>query len=393
MDETHIVDMQRWVRQGELFRPPDDRGRVEAFIPPMARSNHAPNMAALPSGDLLCVWFAGSSEGAGDIRIAMSRLGARAAQWTPPVWVSQDESRSEQNPILFPSPAGALWLLYTAQETRGCSPQEWAQQVAAGTAEGGYTMQWTAEIRRRISLDGGRTWGPVEVFSSAPGSFCRQPLVALSNGHWLLPMYYSPQAAGHGEDHTVMRLSEDEGQNWQEVPVPGSRGRVHASVVEPSPGLLLAFFRSRAADRIYVSHSHDYGCTWTAPERTALPNNNASIQALRLASGSVALIFNHASSANDDPQATVWPGVRYPVTLALSDDCGETWPVMRHIDAGDGFAGPANAPLNRECAYPCILQTPDGLLHIGYSYRGRQCIKYVRVSEAWVRDGRERLYD
>jgi predicted neuraminidase len=385
MSKKQVLDLRDMVMDGVLFRSPADGHRIEAYVPPMGRESHASNMVELPNGDLLCVWFAGTGEGISDVNIAMSRLPVDEAQWSAPVWVSEGATRSEQNPVLFYAPDGKLWLFYTAQETRGCSREEWRRRVAAGEAEGGYMMQWTAEIRCRVSKDGGHTWGPVEVFSEKPGSFCRQPMVVMSNGDWLFPMYYSTETAGHGDDHTVMRISEDQGRSWKEYPVPQSRGRVHASVIELSSGQLVAFFRSRAADRIYVSRSTDYGRAWTVPERTVLPNNNASIQALKLASGNIAIIFNNVS-ANDDPTKTVWPRQRYPVTVAISEDEGQTWPYMRNLDTGDDFCGEANVPLNRRCAYPCILQTRDGRIHIGYSYRSRQCIKYVRIAEEWIRD-------
>ena len=391
VNEDKVLDLRRLVIDSTLYRSPADQHRIEAYIPPMGHENHASNMVELPNGDLLCVWFAGTSEGISDVNIAMSRLPADEARWSQPVCVSEDSSRSEQNPLLFLVPDGRLWLFYTAQETRGCSREEWQCRVVAGEAEGGYTMQWTAVIRCRISEDGGHTWGPVQIFSEQPGSFCRQPMVVLSNEDWLFPMYYSFKAAGHGDDYSVMRISEDQGQTWQEYPVPESRGRVHASVVELSEGRLAAFFRSRAADRIYVSRSTDYGRTWTVPERTLLPNNNASIQASRLQSGNLAIIFNQFSGS-DDPNQTVWPRRRYPVTVALSADGGETWPYMRHVDTGDDFCGEENVYLNRRCGYPCLLQSRDGAIHIGYSYRGRQCIKHVRISEQWIRDRRDQLF-
>ena len=207
-----------------------------------------------------------------------------------------------------------------------------------------------------------------------------------------MTLYYSLEAGGrHGNDHSVMRRSDDGGRRWTEHPVPGTRGRVHPSVVDLGGGELVAFFRSRAADRIYASRSSDGGRTWTPAERTVLPNNNASIQAAGLGDGRVAMVFNHYS-ANDDPDVAVWPTRRYPLTVALSEDEGETWPWMRHIDRGDGFFGSANEPANRVCAYPSVVAGPDGAIHVAYSYRGRQCIKYVRVTEAWIRDEVDYVY-
>ncbi len=386
-----MLNLKDLVLHGELYVPPDDARRVEAFIPSMGQENHAANMVELTNGDLLCTWFAGSREGASDIKVAVARLPHSGVSWSAPAFVSLDTTRSEQNPILFAAPNGDVWLMYTAQETRGCSREEWSRRVVAGEATGGYTMQWTAEIRRRISHDDGATWSPVEVFFGEPGSFCRQPLVILSNGDWLFPMYYSLNAEGHGNDYCVVQISTDKGVSWAEYSVPESRGRVHMSVVELDSGRLAAFFRSRAADRIYVSRSADFGRTWTPPVRTLLPNNNASIQALRLQSGCLAVIHNHFS-ANEDPSATVWPRRRHPVTVAISEDGGETFPWMRHVDPSDGFCGERNQQLNRRCAYPCIIQTRDGIVHMAYSYRDRQCIKYVRVSEEWFLDGLDYLY-
>jgi predicted neuraminidase len=383
--ESTVLDLKRQVAGGVLFHPPDDGGRVEAYIPSLGDEDHAPSLALLADGDLLCVWFAGSAEGAGDVRIGMARLPAGAARWDEPRFVTESLDRSEQNPSLFATPDGELWLLFTSQETRGMPRAEWDRRKAAGEVEGLYPMQWTSEIRRRVSTDDGHTWGPVETYLGRPGSFCLHPPLILADGTWLHPMYHSLEAGGrHGADHSVVRRSQD-GRTWAEHPVPQSRGRVHPSVVELHDGELVAFFRSRAADRIYASRSADRGRTWTPPERTALPNNNASIQAAGLRSGRIAMVFNHFS-ANDDPDVPTWPARRYPLTIALSEDGGRTWPHMRHVDPGDGFFGSENEPLNRVCAYPTVVQGPDDAIHVAYSYRGRQCIKYVRVTEGWIRD-------
>ncbi len=385
------MDLKRLVVDGRLFRSPYDAARIEAFIPRAGNENHAANLLELPNGDLLCVWFAGTREGISDVRIAMARLPAGAAQWSEPVWVSEDHTRSEQNPVLFLTPEGRVWVFYTAQETRGGTKEEWLAKVAASQAEGDYAMQWTAVIRRRVSEDNGHSWGPVEVLFDKPSSFCRQPILVMSNGEWLLSMYYSLPAFRHADDYTAMQISADGGATWHEYAVPGSRGRVHASVLELDPGRLIAFFRSRAADRIYVSLSGDYGRAWTPPERTALPNNNGSIQAIKLTSGHIALIFNNYS-ANEVPDATVWPRRRYPVTVSISEDGGQTWPFMRNLDWGDDFWGEANQQLNRRLGYPCLMQTRDGMIHAAYSYRGRQCIKYVRFDEEWIRGKLEYVY-
>ena len=63
----------------------EEMGTLEALLPtggyPTA---HAPAMAELPNGDLLCCWFAGTYEGSADIHIICSRLPKGASAWLPP---------------------------------------------------------------------------------------------------------------------------------------------------------------------------------------------------------------------------------------------------------------------------------------------------------------------
>ena len=89
---------------GTLYQN-DEMGTVEALLPtggwPTA---HAPAMVELPDGDLLCCWFAGTYEGSADIHIICSLLPKDAPAWLPPVDISGDPTRSEQNPSLFYGP-------------------------------------------------------------------------------------------------------------------------------------------------------------------------------------------------------------------------------------------------------------------------------------------------
>ena len=74
------------------------------------------------------------------------------------------------------------------------------------------------------------------------------------------------------------------------------------------------------------------------------------------------------------------------MTLAISEDGGKTWPYKRNLEIGDGYCMSNNSEkqVNREFSYPSIKQTTDGNIHIDYTYF-RQKIKYVRVTEDWVK--------
>ncbi len=389
-----MLNLKELVRDGRLFLDHEADARVMAYIPTTYASNHAANLIELDNGDLLCTWFAGLAEGSRDIKIVYSRLPKGAERWTQAELLSSDYERSEQNPSFFQEQGGRLWLLHTAQKSRGLmTPEEWAQKRRRGEVTGHFSMQETAEVRRRLSDDGGYTWSDTESYFTKPGAFCRHPIAVLSNGDWIFPMWYSlveedaskPQ---YGRDYSVVQISTDAGKTWTQYDVPGSEKRVHMCVLEPTPGRrpghLLAFFRSRSGDRIYRAFSEDYGRTWTVPQATCLPNNNASIQAIRLQSGAVAVIYNDCKGG-DDPKAVLWPRQRVPVVIALTYDEGETFPHRRTIEFGDGFAGERASELNTQHHYPTIIQSRDGFIHVAYSYHGRICIKYQRISESWIK--------
>ena len=42
-------------------------------------------------------------------------------------------------------------------------------------------------------------------------------------------------------------------------------------------------------------------------------------------------------------------------------------------------------PLSSEFSYPTLLQSPDGYIHISYTYN-RDTIKYVKFKESWIYD-------
>lgn len=358
--------------EGKLYHN-NRMGIVESLIPNPYTSCHAADLLELPNGDILCCWFAGSDEGNADISIVLSRLNFDADEWSIPIKVSDDSSRSEQNPSLFMTPEGEIWLMYTAQDARTSDIPE------------GFNLQYTAEIRRKRSTDGGYTWGKTETMFVRPGSFCRQKIQILSSGRWIFENWICfPDETRNGSDITIMQISDDEGKSWREIEVPESQGRVHANVLEIEKGKLVALFRSRFADNIYRSVSEDNGETWTVPVRTELRNNNSSISAIVLKRGAIGLIYNDVSF-NDDTSLTVWPKQRCPVTVAISEDGGVTWPWRRIVEPGEGFVGPFNDINNRRYEYPVIMQGKDEDIHVAYTWGNRDLIKYVCINEDWVR--------
>ena len=349
----------------------EDMGTLEAFLPtggyPTA---HAPALLELTDGTLLCAWFGGTYEGSADIRIICSRLEPESGRWTEPVDISGDPNRSEQNPSLFNGLDGAVWAVYTAQLDRQAGKDN---------------MQFTSQIRCQKSTDGGRTWGAYETLFAREGSFCRQPIQVLSSGRWIFANWLCTDSVdGLSGDPTAFQISDDRGKTWRQADMPESNGRVHANVVELGNGRLAAFMRSREADFIYRSESLDWGDSWSKPVPTPLPNNTSSISAVRLQSGRIAIAYTPTCTPEPISGKAAWPGLRCPVAVALSEDGGITFPMIRWMERGEGFMGEENKTNNRQYEYPYLMQSRDGMLHLAYAAYTRKGVKYMRFSEADV---------
>lgn len=384
-----------------LLRPRPDGGS-EAYMPTPTVQCHAANLAFLPSGDLACVWFGGTQEGVSDISVHLSRLPAGSDRWLDPVQLSFDSTRSEQNPILFNAPNGDVWLIYTAQ--------------LAGNQD-------SSIVRRRISRDGGETWEePTALLGeNAPkGVFVRQVPVVLESGRILLPTFNCIALPGEkwvgNQDTASVWCSDDSGDTWTEVAVPESEGCVHMNIVPRTDGTLWACFRSRWADHVYETSSADGGMTWEPCRAIDLPNNNSSIQARALGDGQVAMVMNYSSvldatgrraslydeiddegvkdtdgpvlaepTIDDTKRTAYWGAPRAPMTLALSDDDGHSWPIAYDIENGDGYCMSNNSRegLNRELSYPSVIWGPDGDIHAAYTWH-RKAIKHVHLDAATV---------
>ena len=367
---------------GVVAQYPFESDREEGFIPSPVVQNHAANLSFLPDGTLTCVWFGGTMEGMGDISVYMSRL--EGGRWTDAEKLTDDGGRSEQNPLLFNAPDGCVFLFHTSQP-------------------GG--RQDECEIQYRTSTDGGRSFGASKRVGDFKGVFVRQPVLIAPDGSWLLPGFrcITPnEGRWTGDlDTAVMLFSRDDGQSWTASEVPESIGAVHMNPLPPQNGQMPAFYRDRFAASVRRSVSCDGGLTWTSPEPTPLPNNNSSVQAVRLKDDRIAMVLNpinatmspdrraslydeiegEESGAAKGTGGAIWGVPRAPLSLVFSSDNGLTFSPPRHLETGSGYCLTNNSKdgLNREYSYPSIIEGQYGALHIAYTYH-RRAIKYVRLA-------------
>ncbi|MGB8338440.1 MAG: sialidase family protein [Burkholderiales bacterium] len=313
-------------------------------------SNHASSVLALPDGTRMVVWFAGSREGATDVKLMLAIN--ENEHWSETQAIQSvagnatafgHHTKKIGNPLLFAAD-GKIHLLFVT--------------VALGGWGG-------SRIAHSVSVDKGRTWSAPQLWVTSPfiniSTQLRNPPlpVKLDDGSmgWLLPVH-----------HEFMRkfpeyLLLDNGGNFlHKQRVPYGNGLIQPALIAyPQGGAgaqLQAYFRPTAEQKKILTAS--YKNNWDATlQTTSLPNPDAGIALVKLADQRLLMAYN-PSSEN-----------RNRLALALSDN-GSTWRTVTEIE---------NAKDN-EFSYPALAVRGDDI-DLTYSYR-RQFIKHARFNTAWL---------
>lgn len=298
--------------------------------------SHASTIAA--SGKrLVAAWFGGSLESRPDVRIWVSLNDG--GDWSTPVAVADGAQENGSryacwNPVLFQPETGPLLLFYKV----GANPRTWW----------GMCME---------SGDSGRSWtAPRRLADGILGPVKNKP-VQLPSGDLL-----SPSSAEVDGWRVHLERSADRGETWERIG-PINDGRtvvaIQPSILTHGDGRLQLLCRSKQG-RIAESWSSDGGSTWSEMALTSLANPNSGTDAVSLADGRQLLVYNRSSHR------------RSPLNIALSRD-GRSWLDAVVLRQGLG-----------EYSYPAVIQTPDGLVHVTYSWNLSR-IRHVVIDPARLR--------
>ena len=187
----------------------------------------------------------------------------------------------------------------------------------------------------------------------------------LPSGRWVWPLYCDTFSA------SIMAISDDRGRTWKTSgPIIGF-GAIQPSVVRKDDGTLVAYMRENGPTRqIRLSESKDQGETWSAVTSSPLPNPGAGIEAIRLADGHWALIYNDLKKG------------RHSLAVSISEDEGKSWKWTRHLESHGVGQGSYH--------YPSIIQASDGSMLVSYTHGGLpqgSKIQFARFNQAWVMQG------
>ena len=256
------------------------------------------------------------------------------------------------NPVLFEMPNGELWLFFKIGSTVG---------------------DWTGWLAK--SKDGGKTWSDKEPLPFDPEG--RAFLGPIKNKPELIGNRLLCGSSTEGNGWRFhMEIYDLKTKQWKYVPVESTEATktddmkqhpidcIQPSILKLKDGRLQVLMRTHNA-RLATSFSSDNGDTWTPVTLSEVVNNQSGTDAVTMADGRHALIYNNFETLPMTPK-----GVRTPCSIALSDD-GTHWHHALTLE---------DSPID-QYSYPAIIQGKDGKLHAVYTWR-RQRIAYKEIDPA-----------
>ena len=287
---------------------------------------------------------AGGDWGAIDVLLRRSTDGG--ATWRPPQQVSHTGAGIAKNPV-------ALQQGLAGADERTCGNPAPITDRETGTVHLLYCVEYARCFYRR-SDDDGATWSePVDltatfeafrpeydwrVLATGPGHG-----IQLRSGRLLVPVWLSTGTGGHAHRPSCVSViySDDHGGTWQrgEIVVAHSESIANPSetvAVQLRDGRVMLNIRSESRrNRRLMAYSADGATGWSPPAfHEALFEPVCCASLLRLGEEGPLLFANPDSrgSPRGPNDWGAWP--RENLTVRLSEDEGQTWPVARVLEPG-----------------------------------------------------------
>lgn len=360
---------------------------------------HSSSVTALPGGDLMAVWFAGSREGAADVQVRSARFDAQSGEWGAEQVLATREStrdgtgryiRKLGNPVIALGPDQRLWMFYVSVSVGG-----WA----------------TSAINLMVSDDLGRSW-------SAPRQLITSPFFNISTLVRAAPVFHADGAIGLPVYHEFMGkfaeylyLSAD-GAVIDKFRISRGKHSLQPTIVPLDERRAVAMLRY-AGDthhKVLASRTEDAGQTWSEPYPLQPSNPNSSLAAVGTDDQGLLVALNDLQDGRfklslygTDAGLSQW---RPLVELDQSPDpLGQPFSHEAYKDIiGEGFRASSGARrllleqrflsnldyrvckpqgCDFEYEYPYFSRGTDGLYHLVYSWNNT-FIKHVSFNAAWL---------
>jgi len=345
-----------------LLQPSFTRAAAEPFIEkqdlfivgddPAYQLYHIPGIVVTAKGTVLA-WCEARKRAAGvsdwdDIRILLRRSTDEGKTWSAPKSIANVAGPKAKNPF--------------ALKMKNVDPADvtYNNPVLIAGQDGTVHLLFCLEYERvfyQRSADDGLTWSNPSEITSAFGAFKQDydwkvlatgpnHSIQLKNGRLVVPVWLSTGAGGnaHRPSVTATIYSDDQGKTWHagEIAVPCTDAWINPNetvAIELNDGSVMLNVRSEAkAHRRLVTVSKDGATGWSTPKF-----DDALLEPICMGgivrydhAGQSLILFSNPHNL-DKAKGVAEPGKnrdRKNVSVKLSRDEGQTWPVSKSIEPG-----------------------------------------------------------
>ena len=308
------------------------------------KTAHSATLEVLPSGNLIALWFAGTTEGHPDVQIWQSKFDG--AQWSmaqaviSPKIITQATSsfiKCVGNPVIYLSKDRTLHLFVVSVSLGGWSG---------------------SRLNHFISTDEGDSWNSGKQLILSPllniSTLARTRAISLEDGGFYLPAY-----------REIIRTSPvlirfDKNGQFTEQIFPKSAGfLLQPAILTLGRDHAYMYLRNKNTkdNVLYFQESLDGGMTWQAALPTNLINQDTSLAVHMVDENQFLMVYN--------------PRERNSLAIALSND-GIHWEQKYVLESSSKGL----------FSYPAI-QAHGDVIDLLYTWESKG-IKHVRFNLAWL---------
>ncbi len=394
---TQSIAAAPFLEKSDLFTVGED---------PAYQLYHIPGIVVTAQGTVLA-WCEARKRSAGvsdwdDIRILLRRSTDEGKIWSAPKSIADVPGPKTKNPFSL--------------KMKNVDPNDvtYNNPVLIADRDGTVHMLFCLEYMRcfyQRSTDDGVTWSaPVEItsaFEKFKASYDWKVLatgpdhaIQTTSGRLVVPVWLSTGTGGnaHRPSVTSTIFSDDAGKTWNagDVAVPCTDDWINPNetiAIELADGSVMLNVRSESkAHRRLVTVSKDGATGWSTPrfdDALLEPICMASIVRYSLASdgGKNRILFSNPDNLSraDGKEAPGRSRDRKNVSVKLSTDEGQTWPVSKSIEPGPSMY--SDIAVTKSGTILCFYGNSGASAGLGHFAGGR--LTLARFNLEWLTDGRD----
>lgn len=307
-----------------------------------------PAAAVSPDGTVLafCEGRKNSQKDDGDIDLVLKRSLDNGRTWEPMqvIWDGGEDTVGNPCPVVDQQ-TGIIWLPFCLNNDR---------VYITKSLDNGITWLPPIEITKEVKSP---SWG---WYATGPGAG-----IQMQNGRLIIPCDHEIASTKAMESHVI--YSVDHGQSWKLGGMITPKVN-ECQVVERSNHSLMINMRNYSGNQCRaIASSDDFGLNWSPVSYDAAlmePVCQASLIRYDAKGKRPLFLFSNPASQK-----------RENLTIRVSYDEGQTWPVAKTIYAGSS-------------AYSCLVPLPDGSIGCFYERDQYSKLTFARFSIQWLSDGK-----